>query len=210
MSAPRRVTTRAALERLAAAPELAKSLEKLGLLVPVARALKRGPLYYDEAVRPLVERAVALTAAGYAPKDIALVLGRMAGAKNGAAVDVFPLARLAAAARLDEVRVVAWVERGLVTPWAVDESGAALFTRDALAEVRGLAALEAVGLGALAPGWADDSLDLAAVRVRVAETLAAARLLTRLVAKKAAAAKKRPAARARTPRVLRPTRRERP
>lgn len=199
---------REALTReLSATPELERRLDKLGLLVPVARGGRRGPLYYDAHARGLVERAVALTAAGYAPKDIAHVLGRVERTPPGPLVEVLGLVPLAGAAKLPVERVSTWVARGLIAPWGADEIGTALFLRSALGDVRGLAALETLGLGELALAWVDGSFDVALVKARVAEAQAAARLLAQLAPKKAAARRVgTPRVRAKTARVKRPTR----
>jgi len=185
---PRQVTTRAALERrLGAMPEVARRLDKLGLLVPCAKTASRGgEVYFDVGLGAVLERAAALMQAGYAPKDVALVLGRVELARREPVVEVLPLADVAERARVAAARIVGaggWLERGLVQAFARDDGDAPLFLLDAVARVRGLAALEALGLGELGADWVAGTLDATRVRARMDEVSEAVKVLERALPK---------------------------
>ncbi|MCC6622965.1 MAG: hypothetical protein IT385_17025 [Deltaproteobacteria bacterium] len=182
------MTTRAALDHdLASAPELSRRLEKLGVLAPVARASARGgAVYYDAGVASIVERARALLGAGYASKDIALVLGRVEEGRREPVIEVADLAEVVQRTGVAAERIAGpegWVARGLVPVWGRDGADAPLFASDVVPRVRVLAALEALGMGALAADWLAGAIDVPRVRARLAEIQAAVKLLTRAMPK---------------------------
>ncbi len=131
---------------LGAPPDLLKRLERAGVIAPLGRD-RAGNVWVDADVRRQVERVQSLIAAGYAEKDIALVIGRIERAPGRTRVDeVVGLAELASAASVTPEAVTRWVDGGLLEPWATIEQGEALFETGTLVTVRSLAALEALGL----------------------------------------------------------------
>jgi len=184
----RRVTTRAALDRdLTAEPDLTKRLVKLRLLVPVARGPRlprtARAVYYDLGARDLVERAATFVAAGYATKDIAHLLGKLATNDKPRVIAVIGREALADRVAVAEERIDAWLDAGLIEPWGVDEGGAALFARVEIKRARLLAALDCVGFGERAGDWLAGGIERAAARRHITAVADAARLLLRSLPK---------------------------
>lgn len=179
------------------APELLRRLERSGLVTPRARD-EAGRVWVDADTRARVERVQSLIAAGYAERDIALVIGRIERADGKRRVHrVLTLDGFAAAAGLAPAVVARWVEERLLRAWAHDEQGQPLFSRGALADARALDALDALGLRDEARRWAKvargdaDANEIAEMRARIAAhltrldraTRALQKLLPRLLAK---------------------------
>lgn len=192
-------------QSLGATPELVRRLERWGLVVPRARD-EAGRVWVDAEARPRIERVQSLVAAGYAERDIALVIGRIesAGTDRQRVQRVLSLEGFAAAADLAPATITRWLDDRLVRAWAVDEEGAPLFTRGALADARAIAALEALGLADEAPRWARIAngdaapAETAELRSRIAAHLArldrATRSLQKLLPRLLAKAPTAPAA----------------
>lgn len=140
---------------LGASPELIKRLERAGVIVPLGRD-RAGNVWVDTDVRRQVERVQSLMAAGYAEKDIALVIGRIERAPGRTRSDeVSSRAELAAAASIPPEVLTRWVADGLIAPWATVEGGEPLFERGLVQTACALAALEALGLGDHAQHFAE-------------------------------------------------------
>lgn len=202
---------------LGAAPDLIKRLERAGVIVPLGRD-RAGQIWVAADVRRQVERVQSLIGAGYAERDIALVIGRVEREPGRTRVDeVVGLAELAKAAAVTPEDLRRWVTGALVVPWGVAEDGDPLFVRAALGTAKALAALETLGLGADAPALAAflardkaprtkvPDAAIAALHARVDERLqeveAAARILRKVLPQLGLAAAPKP------PRRLVPRRR---
>jgi len=139
---------------LGAAPDLIKRLERAGVIVPLGRD-RANQIWVDVDARRQVERVQSLIGAGYAERDIALVIGRVERAPGRTRIDeVLALAELARAAAVAPEALRRWVLGGLIVPWALAEGGDPLFVRAALGTAKALTALETLGLGEDAPALA--------------------------------------------------------
>lgn len=182
---PRRVLIEleVASRQLGAPPDLVRRLVRAGLVVPLGRA-ESGGRWVEVDARRQIERVRALVAAGYAEKDIAVVIGKVE--RPEADPGKHPIYASSTFARLvaaPEASVQGWVEAGLLEPFGVTEDGGLLFTDEAREVARVLAALEQVGLGSLAADLASArscELDedatralIASIRHQIAHTKAA-------------------------------------
>jgi hypothetical protein len=131
-----------------ASPELMRKLARAGLVRPIGKDDK-GRLWVDAEARRQVERVQTLMAAGYAERDIALVIGKVAAAGERVRVDeVCDLEAFAGLVEVPSETVGAWVEASLMPVWGTREDGAPMFLSAAVELGRLFAAAEALDLGA--------------------------------------------------------------
>lgn len=142
------------VDELGATPEVIRRIERLGLILPLARDAAGDAVYYDLGARHTASRVLTLVAAGYAEADIALVVGRVAtdpSAPHKRPQRLITLAELARRIGVPVARIRGWIDVGALTPWAIDAIGDALFEREAEPLARALGALAVIGLDALVP-----------------------------------------------------------
>lgn len=138
---PRIVIGRAELlVRSGLRPEQLARIERHNLVRPVG-ASTRETFYPREALAQL-ERIQTLIAAGYAERDVAHVVGKVAAAADTPIDRVF---------ELDPASSSSLSEGGLIPIWAVTEAGQPLVHVLDQPLCEALIALSAVGLGELAP-----------------------------------------------------------
>ena len=169
-----------------ATPELVKRLERAGLIVPLARD-EAGRTWVDVDARRQIERFQALIGAGYAERDIALVIGKAERPERGARLEpIAGVEHLAAASGATAADVLRWRGEGLLEPWAVSEGGEPLMAEGLVEIARALAALEALELGAHKAAWVaatrarDGRIDLA-LRERLGRIEGAVKVLKKLI-----------------------------
>ncbi len=142
------------VDELGATPEVVRRIERLGLIVPLARDAAGDAVYYEASARQTTSRVLTLIAAGYAEADVALVVGRVATAPSAPRKRprrLITLAELARRVAAPEARIRGWLDAGVLAPWACDAAGDALFEPEAEALARALGALAVIGLEALVP-----------------------------------------------------------
>lgn len=183
-----------------ASPELVKRLERAGLIVPLARD-EAGRIWVDVDARRQIERFQALIGAGYAERDIALVIGRAERSERGARLElVAGVEHLAAASGATAEDIRRWLGEGLLEPWASSEAGEPLMAQGLVEIARALAALETLDLAAHKAAWVaaararDGRID-GALRERLGRIEGAVKALKKLIAALDERAAKRPRAR---------------
>lgn len=171
----------------AAPPELVKRLERAGLIVPIARD-EAGRIWVDVDARRQLERVQALIGAGYAERDIALVIGKVERPERRARLEpVVGVEHLCQEAGASGEDVKRWLAEGLLEPWALTEAGDPILLPADIDLARALAALEALALGAHKAAWVaavrtpKARID-AALRERITRLEAAAKTLRKLAA----------------------------
>ncbi len=148
------------LVRSGARVELLARMERAGLLRPIGKSPTE--VYYPREAFARVERVQTLIAAGYAERDVAHVVGKVAEASVAAVERVIAL---------DTVPDSQTLPDGLVPLWGRDDSGRRLIRLADLPLCQALLALAAVGLPELAP---ELSAALVAAQGGAHEALAAA------------------------------------
>lgn len=144
---PRIVIGRAELlARAGLRPEQLARIERHNLVRPLG-ASTRETFYPREALTQL-ERVQTLVAAGYAERDVAHVVGRVAAATDA------PIDRVV---ELDPASSSALSDGGLIPIWAVTEAGLPLVHVLDQPLCEALIALSTVGLGELAPALSSAS-----------------------------------------------------
>lgn len=129
--------------RTGATLELLRRLERARLLRPIGRSSV--DLYYPAEARQQVERVQTLLAAGYAERDVAVVVGKVIDATRTKAEVVVELAQAAVRCDGSEAEVMSLCERGLAPVWAVTEGGRTLLAESDLPLVGALNALAVIG-----------------------------------------------------------------
>lgn len=133
--------------------DLLRRLERAGLVVPIAKD-DNGEQWVDAGARRQVERVQSLIAAGYAERDIALVIGRAERTDGSSRLEsIIGAEELLTKARIERGTLDRWIAQGAIPGWAVEESGAPLFLRRHVVLARALRALELLGLGELVGTW---------------------------------------------------------
>lgn len=169
-----------------APPELVKRLERAGLIAPIARD-ESGRIWVDVDARRQIDRVQALIGAGYAERDIALVIGKVERPERRAHLEpVVGMEHLAreSGASADDLR--RWLSEGLLEPWALTEHAEPLLSSSSIELARAFAALETLDLGAHKAAWvaavrAPRGPVDAALRERLGHIEGAARTLRKLV-----------------------------
>lgn len=140
----------ASSKQVGAPPDLVRRLVRAGLVVPLGKA-ESGGRWVEIDARRQIERVRALVAAGYAEKDIAVVIGKVE--RPDADPGKHPIHSLPTFARMvaaPEDLVRRWVEDGVLEAFGRTEDGELLFAGDARDTARLLLALDHLGLAMLA------------------------------------------------------------
>lgn len=136
------IPERELLARVGMAEALFLRALRAGLVVPLGRST-RDTYYHGEAVAQL-ERVQTLLAAGYAERDVALVVGRVQGAETRAVARVVELEELAMNHSAGTLRAL--VEQGLLPIWGVTEAGRRLLLEQDEDLALAITALASLGL----------------------------------------------------------------
>ncbi len=148
------VITLASLRSPGVSSELVKRLERAGLVKPLGRDTG-GQVWVDVDARRQLERVQSLIAAGYAERDITLVIGRAErSARDDRIVEVIGRDELVSRARVGVELLDRWEASGALAPWARDEAGRPLYQRELVPLARAFSALEALGIGEHVAAWA--------------------------------------------------------
>jgi len=126
--------------------ELVRRFERVGLVSPVAKSARE--VYYATEALQQMERVQTLMAAGYAERDIAHVVGRVASPELDGLVKVDEVDAVAIALGVDEGVLDGLSRRGVLVPWGRTHAGAALVAKADIALLGALVALVALGLDA--------------------------------------------------------------